>query len=76
VAVLSAYRMQGLARSLMFHCLHAMREQGLTGARLYTGIGTDRDAPPSGPFQMYQGFGFRLFAFHNRYRKSMLQIQR
>ncbi|MES2459473.1 MAG: GNAT family N-acetyltransferase [Armatimonadota bacterium] len=73
VAVLPAFRMQGLARSLMFHCLHAMRDEGLTGARLYTGIGTDRDAPPDGPFRMYQGFGFRLIAFHNRYRKPMQQ---
>jgi hypothetical protein len=55
----------------MFHCLHAMREQGLSGARLYTGIGTDRDAPPSGPLRMYQGFGFRIFAYHNRYRKPL-----
>jgi mycothiol synthase len=73
VAVRPAYRRQGLARSLMFHCLHAMREAGLEGARLYTGIGTDRDAPPSGPFRMYQGFGFQLLAFHNRYRKPMGQ---
>jgi len=71
VAVRPAFRMQGLARALMLHCLHAMRQQNLKGARLYTGIGTDRDAPPSGPFQMYQGFGFRLVAFHNRYRKPI-----
>ena len=71
VAVRPAYRMRGLARSLMFHCLHSMREQGLRGARLYTGIGTERDAPPEGPYKMYQGFGFRLLAFHNRYRKPM-----
>jgi GNAT superfamily N-acetyltransferase len=72
VAVGHHYRMRGLARTLMFHCLHAMREQGLKTARLYTGIGTDRDAVPSGPFRMYQGFGFRLIAYHNRYRKPML----
>lgn len=71
VAVRPSYRQQGLARALMFHCLHAMREEGLTEARLYTGIGADRDTPPSGPFQMYQGFGFRLLAFHNRYRKPL-----
>ncbi len=71
VAVRPAYRLRGLARSLMFHCLHAMREQGLQGARLYTGIGADRDATPSGPFRMYQGFGFRFIAFHNRYRKPL-----
>jgi ribosomal protein S18 acetylase RimI-like enzyme len=71
VAVRPAFRRQGLARALMFHCLHAMQEQGLQGARLYTGIGTERDAPSDGPFKMYQGFGFRLFAFHNRYRKPM-----
>ena len=71
VATRPAYRMRGLARSLMFHCLHSMREQGLRGARLYTGIGTERDARPEGPYKMYQGFGFRLLAFHNRYRKPM-----
>lgn len=71
VAVRPACRMRGLARSLMFHCLHSMREQGLQGARLYTGIGTDRDAPPEGPYKMYQGFGFRPLTFHNRYRKPM-----
>ena len=71
VAVRPAFRMRGLARSLMFHCLHAIRDAGLRGARLYTGIGTDRDAEPSGPYRMYLGFGFRLIAFHNRYRKAM-----
>ncbi len=69
VAVRPAYRLQGLARSLMFHCLHAMRADGLQTARLYTGIGTNRDAPPGGPLRMYLGFGFRIVAFHNRYRK-------
>ena len=72
VAVRPVYRMRGLARALMFACLHAMREQGLTGARLYTGIGTDRNASPSGAYQMYLGLGFRLLAFHNRYRKPLI----
>lgn len=69
VAVRPAYRLQGLAHSLMFHCLHAMRAEGLQTARLYTGIGTNRDTPPDGPLRMYLGFGFRIIAFHNRYRK-------
>jgi ribosomal protein S18 acetylase RimI-like enzyme len=49
VAVRREYRMRGLARTLMFHCLHAMREQGLKTARVYTGIGTDRNGAPSWP---------------------------
>ena len=71
VAVRPEYRRQGLARALMFSCLQAMRNAGLQGARLYTSIGTKRDAPLVGPFAMYQGFGFRLTAFHNRYRKPL-----
>ena len=66
VAIRPAYRRRGLARALMFSCLHAMRDAGLQGARLYTSIGTERDAPLTGPFAMYQGFGFRVIAFHNR----------
>ena len=71
VAVIPKYRMQGLSRSLMFHCLHAMKADGITKARVFTGIGADRNAPPEGPYKMYLGFGFRLMTFHNRYRKPM-----
>lgn len=71
VAVIPKYRMQGLSRALMFHCLHAMRAEGITKARVFTGIGADRNATPEGPYKMYLGFGFRLMTFHNRYRKPM-----
>jgi GNAT superfamily N-acetyltransferase len=71
VAVRRAYRMQGLSRSLMFHCLYAMRDNDIVRARVYTGIGADRDAEPSGPYKMYLGFGFKLLTFHNRYRKPI-----
>ena len=71
VAVAREHRMLGLSRALMFHCLHAMRETGIERARVFTGIGADRDAPPEGPYKMYLGFGFGLLTFHNRYRKSM-----
>jgi GNAT superfamily N-acetyltransferase len=71
VAVIPKYRMRGLSRSLMFHCLHAMKVHGVTKALVFTGIGADRNAPPEGPYKMYLGFGFRLMTFHNRYRKPM-----
>ncbi len=71
VAVRHAYRRQGLARALMNHCLYAMREKGLVTSRVYTSIGADRNEPATGPYLMYQRFGFCPIACHNRYRKTM-----
>lgn len=71
VAVRPAYRGRGLSRALMFHCLHAMRGQGLTTVRVFTSAGTDPDEPPSGPLAMYLRFGFRVIARHYRYRKPL-----
>lgn len=71
VAVRPAYRLRGLSRALMFHCLHAMREQGLTTVRVFTSAGIDPDEPPSGPLAMYQRFGFHVIARHYRYRKPL-----
>ena len=71
VAVRPAYRRWGLSRALMFHCLHAMRDRGLTTVRAFTSAGIDPDEPPSGPLAMYLGFGFHVIARHYRYRKAM-----
>ncbi len=71
VAVVPAYRQKGLSRALMFHCLHAMRDAGLTTVRVFTSAGTDPDEPPSGPLAMYLHFGFRVIARHFRYRKPL-----
>jgi len=71
VAVGPAYRGRGLSRALMFHCLHAMREQGLTTVRVFTSASTDPDEPPSGPLAMYLRFGFHVIARHYRYRKTL-----
>ena len=72
VAVRPAYRGRGLSRALMFHCLHAMRDQGLTTVRVFTSAGIDPDEPPSGPLAMYLRFGFRVIARHFRYRKPLI----
>lgn len=71
VAVRPAYRQKGLSRALMFHCLHAMRDQGLTTVRVFTSAGIDPDEPPSGPLAMYLRFGFHMIARHYRYRKPL-----
>ena len=71
VAVRPVYRRRGLSRALMFHCLHAMRDRGLTTVRVFTSAGIDPDEPPSGPLAMYLRFGFHVIARHYRYRKPL-----
>jgi len=71
VAVRPAYLQKGLSRALMFHCLHAMHDRGLTTVRVFTSAGVDPDEPPSSPLAMYLRFGFHVIARHYRYRKPL-----
>ncbi len=66
VAVRTAWRRQGIARTLLIRCLAALAEQDLTIARLYV------DAQSVGAQQLYDSIGFRVTKEHRRYQKPFV----
>ena len=71
VAVLSAWRGQGIARALSLMSLRGLRDAGCITARLFTSKGPDEIEPARGPYSMYRKFGFKPISRHLRFRKPM-----
>jgi len=66
VAVRTAWRRQGIARTLLIRCLAALAEQDLTIARLYI------DAQSVGAQRLYDSIGFRVTKELRRYQKPFV----
>jgi len=66
VSVRVPYRRKRLARALIVHALHALRDRGAATARLHTLAGNVHDSP-----RVYESIGFRLLKRYPRYRKVM-----
>ena len=59
------FRRLGLGRAVLLAGLHALRAQGATTARLYTGT-----ANPHRSYDLYESVGFRRLNEYVRYRRS------
>jgi ribosomal protein S18 acetylase RimI-like enzyme len=64
------YRRRGLGRALLSRALLALREQGLTAARIHT-----LAENPHRSWHLYESVGFRVLKRFPRYRKAMNELR-